>query len=105
MTNDEQQAGVQRLKIPQISLSQIEALVAKVIPHATTHSEVINPNYGSWRIEITVAKHRLAFVWGPLSGFGGIDYSKPNEDIFAHSDEIFWSFDEAEQFLRRYCHV
>ena len=105
MTNEEQQAGAQVLKIPQISLSQIAALITAILPHAVTHSEVINPDYGSWRIEINTAKHHLAVVWGPLSGFGGIDYSKTDEDIFAHCDEIFWSLDEAEHFLRRFSHV
>ena len=105
MTNDEQQAGAQMQKIPPISLSQVVALVSAVMPYAVTHAEVINPDFGSWRIEITTDKNHLAMVWGPLSRFGGIDYSKPNEDIFAHCDDIFWSLDEAEKFLRRFSHA
>jgi hypothetical protein len=85
--------------IPLIEASQVERLIAEWMPDASTTTETISPIQGSWRIEIQHERTRLAFVWGPESGFGGIDYSIANDDVFAHCDEYLWSLDDARKFL------
>jgi hypothetical protein len=85
--------------IPQIEAPQLERLIAAVLPDASFTTENISPIHGSWRIEIIRDNRRFAFVWGPISGFGGIDYSVVNDDVFTHCDEYLWSLDDARRFL------
>ena len=85
--------------IPTIEASQVERLIAQVLPDASITTGIINPEYGSWRIEIVHGNCKLAFAWGPLSGFGGIDHSVANDDVFAYCDEYLWSLDDARRFL------
>jgi hypothetical protein len=85
--------------IPSIEALQVERLIAEVMPDASITTDSISPIHGSWRIEIICDERRFAFVWGPMSGFGGIDYSVPSDDVFAYCDEYLWSLDDARKFL------
>ena len=85
--------------IPPIEAPEVEHLIAEIMPDASITTETISPIHGSWRIEIIREGRRFAFVWGPISGFGGIDYSVPSDDVFAYCDEYLWSLDDARKFL------
>jgi hypothetical protein len=85
--------------IPRIGAPEVERLIADVMPEASITTESISLIHGSWRIEISRDDQRFAFVWGPISGFGGIDYSVSNDNVFAYCDEYLWSLDDARRFL------
>jgi hypothetical protein len=86
-------------EIPTVEAAHMERMITELLPEASFVTQTINTSHGSWEIEIVTPHKRLAIVWGPLSGFGGIDHSRLNNDPFAYCDEFFWSMDDARKFL------
>ncbi|MEO5914592.1 MAG: hypothetical protein ABIS50_10195 [Luteolibacter sp.] len=89
-----------RPRIPLITASDLKDLLSSVFPQATFESEITNADFGSWRLTVTQDYKEIEFVWGPLSGFGGIDPEIHNEDVFAHCDEYLYSKYAAIAFAR-----
>lgn len=61
--------------------------------------EQINTEHKSWSMSVKTGDHHLEFVWGPISGFGGIDHSTKNENTFAYCDEYLDTLEDARRFL------
>lgn len=88
---------------PCICSNQFTEEKNKLIPDATLELKPINSDYGSWRLNVTKGKMEMEFVWGPLSGFGGSDLSRPtssDDTPFDYADKEFHSVEEALTFLK-----
>ena len=78
--------------------------VGSVIQNPLIEITPINPEYGSWTLRVVKGDLDMEYVWGPLSGFGGTDLTRPatpNDTQFDYADEGFNSIDEALEFLRK----
>ncbi len=87
-----------RLKIPLLTSNALCNALHEQFPRAQLSEEVVNAEHRSWRVTMTVGDKRLEFVWGPLSGFGGINPDVEDENAFAYCDEYLYSLDDAVRF-------
>jgi hypothetical protein len=89
--------------VPRVAKEDFLALVERRFPDAEAHGTDINPEYGSWRIEVRRGGAEAHVVWGPLSGFGGTDFGRLSDDpdIFKPFDVAFESVEEAVAFVCR----
>ncbi|WAC18404.1 hypothetical protein OVA24_14310 [Luteolibacter sp. SL250] len=62
----------ERPRIPLLSAGQLMDILLPVFTEATFKGEIINAEHNSWRIEVSNPPKLVEFVWGPLSGFGGM---------------------------------
>ena len=88
---------------PRVGKEDFLALVRRRFPHADAHATDINPEYGSWRIEVRRGSTEAHVSWGPLSGFGGTDFGRLTDDpdTFRPFDVAFASVEDAVAFVGR----
>lgn len=89
--------------IPVISKEDFIAFLKGRFPDAEVLAEDINPDYGSWSIEVRRGDAELHIFWGPLTGFGGTDRGLlcDDPDIFRPFDVGFATIEEAMAFVAR----
>jgi hypothetical protein len=94
---------LQMTAIPHISKGDFLGLLRRRFADAEIQAEDINPEYGSWRIEVRRGDAVAHISWGPLTGFGGTDFGHLSDDpdIFKPFDVGFASVEEAEVFVTR----
>lgn len=94
------------MTIPTVTSDQMTEVVRRHIPTAQFEITFRHPDYGSWELMVTAEGLRLAYSWGPLSGFGVTDFLHPRADmvgdIFASHEIGLDSLDAAERFLIDY---
>jgi hypothetical protein len=89
--------------IPEISVAALHEGIVSLLPTASIEFSPINPEYKSWRLRVKNGNLDIEFVWGPLSGFGGRDMARPmtpDDTPFDYADEMFWSLDDALNYLK-----
>lgn len=59
---------------------ELLAFVRKRFPDARVESKIVNPDYGSWDIEVFTEASRVHICWGPQSGLGGTDVNSISDD-------------------------
>ena len=85
---------------PTVTSDSFASLVRDHFPDARTKIEPMNPVYQSCRMEVSRGNTGAEIVWGPLTGFGGIDPTLPDDgNIFKPFDVPFDSVEEVIQFL------
>ena len=90
--------------IPQITSEELRRKIEDIVPEASIEISNINPEYKSWDLRVKNETLDIEFVWGPLSGFGGRDMSRPitpDDTPFDYADEMFWSLDDALDYLKK----
>jgi hypothetical protein len=94
---------LQMTAIAHISKGDFLGLLRRRFPDAEIQAEDINPEYGSWRIEVRRGDAVAHISWGPLTGFGGTDFGHLSDDpdLFKSFDVGFASVEEAEVFVTR----
>jgi hypothetical protein len=92
----------ERPRIPLLTAEHLTEVLLLAFPQATFESEATNPEYGSWRLTMSQFSKVIEFVWGPLSGFGGIDPDIDDDNIFAYCDEYLYSEEAAITFAMKH---
>ncbi len=93
------------MSAPSISAQELASVAKELFPSALIAYKPINPDYGSWRLEIGGRSETqwLEFSWGPLSGFGATDMKEDlgddAADIFAPYAVSLDSFEAAKTWL------
>ena len=58
--------------VPEINAQELKEFIETLLPQAQVTFSPMNPDYGSWRIEVE--------EWEPLSGFGFTDLNEELEE-------------------------
>lgn len=65
-----------QLIIPEIDAQELKEFVETLLPQSQVTFSPMNPDYGSWQIEVVGDGLRVEYFWGPLSGFGFTDLNE-----------------------------
>lgn len=89
--------------VPLIDRDALIQAIAARLPGAAVETEDINPDYGSWRLQVSLGSKRADISWGPLSGFGATDVNNFREDSnpFGAFDWPMESVNAAVEFVAK----
>ena len=59
-----------QLIVPEIDAQELKEFVETLLPQSQVTFSPMNPDYGSWQIEVIAEGIRAEYFWGPLSAFG-----------------------------------
>jgi membrane protease YdiL (CAAX protease family) len=91
----------------QFDRDAIVAAIRRRVPWADVSVETINPDYGSWMIDVRSGDRMVSIAWGPQSGFGATDHQALREDAnpFGPYDWPLETEDQAIEFVAARFHI
>ena len=91
----------ERPRIPVVPIDEFQSALQLAFPDSSFHVERVNPRYGSWHLVVSLGERQVEFVWGPLSGFGGIDPAINDGNVLAYCDQYLFTKEAAIAYAHR----
>lgn len=87
--------------IPHVDPVDFSDTLKQLFPNAQLNTEIVNPDHKSWCMMLSINGKSIEFVWGPLSGFGAINWQNQDvDDPFGYCDTYLYSVDDAIAFAK-----